>query len=493
MSNFKYNYAFATGHQVTSEVAELILADGGNVFDATVACYLASFISEPMMASAGAGGFANILLKDGTNFILDFFCETPKVKLTPAIYNEVSVDFGESTELFYTGAASMAVPGAMAMISFLSKHYCRMPLVELVKPAIDLASNGLIYTNFQAEDTKLLANILLQSEEGRRLFTLGSKLIKEGDLFKLAQYADFLENFAREKFDWFYKGEIAQSIHKYSVENGGHIRYQDLVDYQLRVRRPYNFGFRSREISVPSLPSLGGGLMKIFLDQFEDSSYEVLENQHFLALRSAFANAQPYLENPKKLFELLKLIEDDEFSNRIAGGTSHFNIVDKFGNAIALSTSIGEGCGFFIPNTDMQMNNMLGEPGLMPSGLGSWLEAKRLNSMMCPTLVFDEQKKLELLIGSGGSSRIPFSIAQVLINKYLSQKNLKDSILMPRMFESSDKIYLEQGFNFDKNSIAKEVVEWKNLNMLFGGTHCIDLTQNLAYGDPRREGHAKLV
>ncbi len=490
-------YAIATGHEKTSEVAETVLMSGGNAFDAAVAAYLASFVAEPVMASAGAGGFANIFTANKGNRILDFFCHTPMSAYQhPPSYDEIEVDFGESKELFYTGAASMAVPGAMALISHLAKNDCSIPLRELIQPAQNLAKNGITYTPFQALDTRLLSNVLLQKEAGRKLFLNEGKLIGVGDAFKLPQYADFLESFGKEKPNWFYRGEIAQSIVSFCEEANGYLRYADFENYRVIERKPFAFNYKNKKISTPPLPSMGGGLMHLFLDAIENESFHPLDQHHYLALRNAFAQAIPYTSNTKKLFD--KISEKDStyganFSGRTPGGTSHLNIVDHQGNAIALSTSIGVGSGYFIEGTDMQMNNMLGEPALMPNGLNSWEKDVRLNSMMCPTLCFDNEENLSMLIGSGGSTRIPFSIAQVLINKFHLNLSTDKAIHLPRVYENQKRIYTEKGYDHHDHPKEKEFSEWPALDLVFGGTHTIDITDKIAVGDERREGSAKLV
>jgi len=499
VSNSNIQYAIAAGHAITAQVAEEVLLAGGNAFDAGVAAYLVSFISEPVMASVGAGGFANIVTRAGEQFILDFFCQTPKSQdIVRPNYEEIVIDFGESQETFYAGPASMAVPGAIALINHLINKHCSMHLKELVQPAQKLATEGILYTPFQAEDTLLLANILTHSDHGKKLFIKDGKLITDGDRFRLPSYADFLESFAREKGDWFYRGEIAQTVSEYSKDNGGFLRYNDFEDYRITKTNPFNFSLGDRRISVPSLPSMGGGLMNLFLEQFEKSSkqsqtIQKLSNLHYRALRASFENANKYAKDANHLAQKIRE-KDAHYSipentkTIIPNGTSHFNILDKYGNGISLSTSIGEGSSYFIPGTDMHMNNMLGETALMPNGLNSWSPNTRLNSMMCPTLVFDQKNQLVLLTGSGGSTRIPFSLAQLLINRYQLKMNLNDSIHAPRIFESDEQIYAEKGYEIQPSLDDKRLIEWEGLELLFGGTHTIDLESNEAIGDKRREG-----
>ena len=494
----KIKYAIAAGHHLTAKTAEDILAAGGNAFDACVAAYLVSFVAEPLMASAGAGGFANIYTPDKGNFILDFFCQTPSNNsISQPNYKEILLDFGESQETFFVGPASMAVPGAMALVQYLVEHYCSIPLRELVIPAQTLAKNGVALTDFQAYDLQLLNTILTDSEEGRALFASDGQVKKKGDILLMPQYTDFLESYAREKPDWFYRGEPALSVTDYAREHGGYIRYEDFRNYQVIRREPFLFPYGDQYISVPPLPSLGGGLLALFLRKTAEKKYEVGSKEHFTILRNAYHNSFPYGKDVASLVAEMHLhypnytsIDSADIST---SGTSHFNICDDKGNAIALSTSIGEGCTYFIPGTNMQMNNMLGETALLPDGLDSWKQDARLNSMMCPTIVFDQARAPSILIGTGGATRIPFSISQTLMNYYEHKMPLYEAIHFPRIYESENQIYLEKGYDYNTADIDKTIRVWEELDMVFGGTHSIDLVNKQAVGDRRREGVAKIV
>jgi gamma-glutamyltranspeptidase/glutathione hydrolase len=494
----KLKYAIAAGHHLTAKTAEEILIAGGNAFDACVAAYLVSFVAEPVMASAGAGGFANIHTPEEGNFVLDFFCQTPSNNvLSDRMYKEILVDFGESQETFFVGPASMAVPGAMAMIQHLAQHYCTIQLRELVGPAQTLAQQGVALTDFQAYDLQLLHDIVTDSEEGKALFATNGEVKKKGEVLHMPQYADFLESFAREKADWFYRGEPAQAVSDYAASSGGYISYQDFRNYKLLRRQAFRFLYQGHSISVPPLPSVGGGLLALFLKGHSQKSYALGSKEHLMSLRKAYQYSYPYGKSVSSLEkEIAKYFEgytSTDSAELPTSGTSHFNICDGAGNAIALSTSIGEGCTYFIPGTDMQMNNMLGETALLPDGLDSWKKDSRLNSMMCPTLVFDQKHKVAMLIGTGGATRIPFSIGQTLINYYEHGMDLEQAVHYPRVFENENQIYLEKGYDYSDMTIDKDLKLWEDLDMVFGGTHSIDLKGKQAIGDQRREGIARML
>ncbi len=485
-------YAIAAGHWLTAQVAEDVLKEGGNAFDAAVAAYLTMFFSEPAMASIGAGGFANIYEHTGRNYILDFFCQTPLTKNPTSNFTKIEVDFGESMEYFYGGPSSMAVPGAPALIHYLVDHLGTMPLKELAEPAMQYSQEGIALTDFQAEDINLLKNVFGLQKAGRDIFFKDGKPKSTGDFLQMSAYADLLETFRREDRDWFYHGELSKKIINYSESNDGHLQALDFEKYQVKIRKPLHFAFQDLDVSVPDLPSMGGGLLYLFLTSLDKSSLiNALSFEHIHALREAFAQCFQFMDDVKALDQKLSSSfqnrKQSDAQNGGTNGTSHFNIVDKLGNAISLSTSIGEGCGWFIPDTNMQMNNMLGETALLPNGLESWLPDRRLNSMMSPTMVFKDQKPV-FITGSGGSIRIPFSIGQLLFNKYKLGLDTTEAIHHPRIFENREKLYMEEGFDLKDMNPQKSVKIWKQLELLFGGTHSIDLQKQLAVGDTRREG-----
>ncbi len=488
--NKRIKYAVATGHHLTSKVAYDILEAGGNAFDATVAAFLLMSITEPAMSSAFAGGFVNIHSVERGNLLIDYFTQTPVSKqLAKPKYEEIIVDFGASKESFYAGPASMAVSGAMYMIHHLIDHFCTMPLKELAKPAQEYAVNGVALTNFQAVDLELLKSIFGLNESGRNIFFNMDGLKKQGDFIKMSAYSDFLESFAREKQDWVYRGEIAHSLVKHCEENGGYLTHADFESYQLKISKPFMFKLGDIDISVPGLPSLGGGLMYKYTKALWKDVNASNTKEYFARSVEAFDLCEPYLKDGTKLFEDIAYNGHSMSSNIMTNGTSHFNILDKKGNAVSLSVSIGEGSGYFIPNTDIHVNNMLGETALLPNGLDSWQLNQRLSSMMCPLLAYQDHR-LIMSAGTGGATRIPFSLAQVLYNRFKLNKSLLEAIKAPRMYKNSQVCYLESGINYTEELIDVDVKQWSEPELLFGGVHGIDMLEGEAQGDSRREGNA---
>ena len=481
--------AISAGHQATLHTAKEILHAGGNAFDAAVAAHLTMFVSEPCMASAGGGGFAlTYQVNKGVRF-LDFFCQTPKRKrkLQELDFFPIEVDFGKDTEQFYVGAGSVAVPGTMAGLFYLQEHFGSMPFKRLAEMPIMQAKEGIALDTFQEIDFGLLEPILTLNPEGKDLFTLNGSLKKQGDKIFLPAMADFLSFLSEEGLSGFYQGEIGKQIAEANQSAGGHLTRADFENYTVNEIEPLQFDYAQKKIFTANKPSLGGVLLGNFLGGIKSEG----KNKIIKRLNENLLDVQYQLAefDSRENTNLAK----DWSSNTSTKGTSHFNILDKWGNAISLTTSIGEGNGTFIKGTQMQLNNMLGELFLLPNGAHSWEPNTRLNSMMSPTMVLDANHSLELVTGSGGASRIPFAIGQVL--NYLLEKglSLKDAIHAPRMHWHEHKLQAEFIEAFSSLP-AEEYKTWDQLHMFYGGVHAIHKKdkQLESEADPRRYGVAEI-
>jgi len=277
------SYAISGGHQKTIEAAEIILSQGGNAVDAAIAAYLVSFISEPCMASLGAGGFA--MINDTQSIkLVDFFCQTPKFKkkISDQQFFPVVVDFGNTQEEFQVGKGSIAVPGAVAGMYKMHEAWGKIPFNELFAPALEWSKEGIALDTFQAYDITLLQNIFKLNPEGRKLFFGDDgKLKTEGQIIKMPQFHDFLDALKHEGQDLFYKGEIARQISE-DMRDGGHLTRADFEEYKVNITDPISFRFFDHQIYTPGFPSVGGMLITALLNTFQDLS--VKDNMLFLTI-----------------------------------------------------------------------------------------------------------------------------------------------------------------------------------------------------------------
>lgn len=492
-------YAIACGHEKTLEVAEIVLQEGGNAVDAAIAAYMAAFITEPCMASAGGGGFAVVgMVESGEVQMVDFFCHTPKHKdlERPVDYVPIEVDFGDAVEVYYVGLASVATPGSIAGMYALHRLYGSIPMRELIQPAIELARNGVEVDRFQAVDFHLLRNIFKQSQRGRELFYQNGQIKQQGDRFYPDRMADFLDALGREGQDLFYKGEIADRVARDMAQHGGFLTREDFEDYRVNIRRPLSFSYNDVRVFTTGYPSLGGALMNIYLANIPPRSPHIIA---FDRKVRAGMICDSLLKQPERISEALEKINPDArevFQGPVATrGTSHLSVIDGEGNAIGITFSIGEGSSYFIPDTDIHMNNMLGEPSLVPNGPHTWPINVRLMSMMCPTLVRGGELG-RVILGSGGASRIPYMISQVI--EHLGHgERLEEAIRQPRMHVEDGVIQVEPGLSWLESKESWKgyrIQKWSDYSMYFGGVHAVRRRGELleACGDFRRHGVGRI-
>ncbi|MEM6724312.1 MAG: gamma-glutamyltransferase [Bacteroidota bacterium] len=479
------------GHPDTAAAAERMLLEGGNAFDAAIAALWATFIAEACMCSAGGGAFANIY-HQGNSFILDGFCQTPisnQLEQDPDFF-PILVDFGTATEEFHVGLASMAVPGTVALAFEMADRFASLPMKVLMEPAIELAINGSVIDDFQHYDHEVLVDILSLAEPLKSLFFKANRqLLEVGDRLYLPKTADVLEHLALEGPALFYQGELSAKVAQDSKERGGFLRRADFEHYQIVERPSLSFPFGEMMIHTNPLPSIGGPLMFHAAKGFDRP---FLPAEH---LAEVYQMLKRIDDAPKRVAELAQLLPSSDSFNR-RGSTTHFNVLDEYGQAVAITGSNGEGSGYCIPGTDIQMNNMLGESALLPDGFHNWTPNTRLSSMMSPCLV-TKADQVQYVLGTGGASRIPRAILQVLHYLIASQLPVDAAVHAPRAHWEHGTLELEPGFEGLDHEALKPLNrrDWDQSSMFFGGVHVIGKSGNgfVSVGDQRRSGVALVV
>ncbi len=486
------NYAIAAGHKATARAAEEMLLQGGNATDAAIAAAFASWVAEPLMTSAGGGGFAAIHLPNGKQVFLDFFVQTPRKKraLREVDIRPLDVHFGDTTETFYIGAGTTAVPGFIDGLFNLHRRYASLPMQELVRPACELAQEGVKLNPFQIYCIGLLDSMLSQSETGQSLFYRQRQILKPEQPLKMSRMCNFFDSLAREGRDFFYLGEPAQKLVRLQSESGGQIDLEDMARYRAFECTPLRLQHRGLNISTFPPPNMGGALLALLL--------------HRMHHRPAPPQPSHSSAHARWLFETLRGISRLKHDRQtlyqslqqasLWGNTTHISILDHQGMAVSLTSSNGEGCGLFIPGTDIQLNNMMGEPALQPEGLHTWPNDQRLPSMMCPTLVCRPSGKLHSALGSAGAGRIPFAIAQVLHFMLDYPTPLVKAVNAARVYLHRNLFELEKGFEAVRPEDFPEVElrPWSRKSLYFGGVNAVAVEDRrfISAADARREGVA---
>ena len=506
----------ASGHTETSRTASLILEAGGNAFDAALGALCTACVAEPMLASLGGGGFLLAQPAQSPSMIYDFFVQTPARK-KPAgelDFYPILADFGAATQEFHIGMGSIAVPGVIAGIFEVHRRQCRMPLAEIMAPAIDLARKGVMINPFQNYISQILMPILEASGPAMQLVateSLPHQIAKPGEVVRHSDLANFMEALSKEGPELFYQGDLATQFAAQCRENGGMIGKQDLESYRVAIREPVRFSSHGAEFSFNSPPSPSGCLVAFALGLLEERDLKAHRwgrEFHCVSMGEAIRAAGELrrqsmpdssvteesvarILGPEHIQEWRNAIREQSSFSR---GTTHMSIADREGNLASLTVSNGEGCAYVLPGTGVMMNNMLGEQDLSPRGFHQWTENTRMASMMCPSVATMPDGG-RVALGSGGSNRIRSAILQVLVNLFEFDLSLKEAVVAPRLQLEGDHLSVEQGF--EQSSLDALLHEWPDHklwpepNMFFGGVHAVERLADGSFrgaGDPRRDG-----
>ncbi len=508
----------AAGDELTAQAGYEILKAGGNAFDGALAATLMSFVASSTITSMGGGGFMVSRSASGSISLLDFFTQTPIRKRNEQgiEFFPVIVDFGDKTQEFHAGLGTAATPGNLAGLWTIYQRHASLPFAEIAAPAIEAARKGYHLhpqTKYQAD---ILAPILGLSLTGREIYFDRDNVKPLGGKISMPYFADFLEFIANEGPREFYEGEIAGKIVQDSQDIGGHLTMDDFLNYKAEDRKPLKISYRDHDIYTTTFPNAGGPLIAFtlsLLNQFPLYQYPWGSTKHLSLLKEAIeytARIRKEVLEPniydqeireKLLSDLLyvQFLEQVQTITGKPGNTTHVSIADEDNNFVGITTSVGEGCGYYIPGTQIMLNNMLGEEDLNPWGFHEWPLDKRISSMMSPTLVMKAGKP-GIILGSGGSNRIRSAIVQAIVNHIDYKMGADDSVNAPRIHWERNHLDLEPGYEYDfveKIPLPEEAqkIFWTARNMYFGGVHAVfqnEKNQLIPAGDRRRVGAIRL-
>ncbi len=491
----------AAGHPETSKAAAEILRAGGNAYDAVVAALCAACVAEPLLVSLGGGGFLLAAPAEGPPLVFDFFCQTPDQKQPESEldFYPIWADFGAERQEFHIGMGSIAVPGVVAGIFSIHRRLGRLPLQEVLAPAIELARNGTAINAMQHYTVRILEPILRAGPGVFRLFespVAPGELIREGENFRNPDLAEAFQQLLQEGPGVFYEGDWGRQLVD-DCRSGGYLQQQDLRQYRTELRRPLQFEFAGARCLTNPPPSPGGGLIAFALQLLQ----RALEPgghwgsvEHLRALLAAMRAATLARDrhglgdsaDEARMAQLLgeevmhEWLKDLGLHSLFSRGTTHISVADREGNLASLTASNGEGSAYVLPGTGILLNNMLGEEDLNRCGFHRWRTNRRLASMMSPTVVLGADGS-RLALGTGGSNRIRSAIVQVLVNTLHFHLPLQQAISAPRLHLEGRKLSLEPGLEpavFDQLAAQAgpgllEIHPWPAPNLFFGGVHMV--------------------
>jgi len=448
------NGMVVSSQRIASEVGVEILKAGGNAIDAAVAVGYAMAVVNPCCGNLGGGGFATIRFADGRAVFVNFREKAP-LAATPKMYLDDKGEVIEGASL--KGYLAVAVPGSVLGLDTMLTKYGTMPRSQVMAPAIKLAERGFILTSGDAAILASAAASFADQSNITAAFFKDGKPLKEGDLLVQADLARTLQTIAKDGPDAFYRGTIADRIVEASRGHGGILAKEDFIAYTVTESEPITCSYRGYVILSAPPPSSGGTTICLILNIIEDYplrdwGYHSAQAVHVLAeaMRHAFIDRNFLLGDPDFVANPLPKLLSKDYAAKIRAAikldkatassdlqqgiaphegdqTTHYSVIDKAGNAVAVTTTINAlfgakviagDTGFFLND---EMDDFTIKPGtanlfgLVQGESNAIAPGKRPLSSMSPTIVTKDGKTF-MVLGSPGGSRIISIVAEVIIN-----------------------------------------------------------------------------
>ena len=488
--------------RVASKVGAEILAQGGNAIDAAVATGFALAVTLPQAGNIGGGGFMLVYLAEQKRTVAIDYREIAPQLAGKDLFLDEKGDVDETKARY--SHYSAGVPGTVAGLIHALERYGRLPLAQVLKPAITLAEQGIRVTPSLAYSLRQAEQRLRKSKASEAyFFRQDGSLLQEGDLWQQQDLAKTLRQIAEKGKAAFYKGLIAKQIVAEMAAHKGLISLNDLANYKVVEREAVTGTYRGYTVAAMPPPSSGGVHLVQMLNILEGWDLKALghnsgEYLHRLieSMRRAYADRSKYLGDPdfnpvpvelltsKRYAKTLRdaiTLDKAKPSSEVAPGlpapyespqTTHFSVWDTQGNVVSntytLNFSYGSGisvtgAGFLLNN---EMDDFSAKPGVpnaygLIGGLANAIEpGKRPLSSMTPTIVFKNDSEGEPAVfttGSPGGSTIINTVLQTVLNVIDFDMNIAEAAAAPRIHHQwqPDKVFVEPGLNIDTQNILR--------------------------------------
>jgi gamma-glutamyltranspeptidase/glutathione hydrolase len=459
-------------HPAASEIGLAILKKGGNAIDAAVAVNFALAVAHPSAGNIGGGGFLVYRDKSGNVKALDYREKAPSAASRDMYLDaEGKIIPGKSM----TGIFSVGVPGTVAGMQEMHDKLGKLPWVDLLQPAVDLARKGLILTEKEARGlNRQRSEFLKENPSKNYLLSAEGKEWKAGDLLVQEDLANTLELILKKKAKGFYRGQTARNIVNEMKAQNGIISKKDLQNYQAVWRIPIKSTYKNYQIIGMPPPSSGGVALAQLLQMVapyslnkwgptSDSTIQVMVE----AERRVYADRAKWLGDPDFVkVPVTELIDPAYAKSRMSSmnfsqatksadiqagvfpgyespETTHYSIVDNEGNAVSITTTLNNsygskvfvgGSGFLLNDEMDDFSAKAGAPnlyGLIGSKANEIQPNKRMLSSMTPTIV-EQDGQLKMVVGTPGGSTIITSVFQVVLNTLEMGMNMQQAVEYPR-------------------------------------------------------------
>ena len=464
-SNVSYlkseSFAVATRHHLATDIGMKILEDGGNAIDAAVAVAFALAVVNPSAGNLGGGGFMLIHLAETNETLTIDYRERAPIKSFEKMFLNDSGKVIKGQSL--NSILASGVPGTVAGMFYASEKFGKIPIKSLIEPSIKLARYGFVLSDFQSKNLNKYKQKFSKNKDAKKIFTRPDGF-NEGDILVQKNLANTLERISVNGKDEFYLGNTAKKISNYFQSNGGFLSLKDLNEYEIRVLKPVCGNYREYKVCSMAPPSSGGIALIQMLNILENINLSKLDHnsEEYIRIliavmdfaykdRAMYLGDPEFYEVPQDLLtskkyadNIYKLIQEKKVPTKVEVNilegeeTTHFSIIDKWGNAVSntytLNTAYGSG---IIPSeTGVLMNNEMDDFSLKPGYPNTYglvgSEANKIEpkktplSSMSPVIVFQDKKPL-LITGSPGGSTIITSVLQEILNILDFQMSLEES------------------------------------------------------------------
>ena len=484
-----------SAHPLASEIGLQIIKNGGNAVDAAVAVQFALAVVYPSAGNIGGGGFFVYRSNEGECSTLDFREKAP-LNAQRDMYLDTLGNVVDNLSLI--GHLAVGVPGTVDGMVTIHEKYGRLSWEKVIQPSIDLANNGFILTEKQAQNLNYFNKSKLNFNDYNPYF---KDTYHKGDTLLLRDLGNTLIQIREHKREGFYKGVVADQIVEEMQKNNGLIDHDDLESYRSVWREPIVFPYKKYNVITMGPPSSGGivlaQLMKMTsIFDVAEMGFHSHSSVHLMSEieRRAFADRSKYLGDPDfydipqdQLLDsiyLIKRLNNINLSHATPSDsvhpgellfeesyeTTHFSIVDEYGNAVSITTTLNgsygsgvivDGAGFLLNNEMDDFSIKPGYPnlyGLIGGEANAIAPEKRMLSSMTPSIV-EKNDSLYLVVGSPGGSAIITAVYQTLLNVIEFEMSIDSAVNSPRFHHQwkPDQIKMEQSLS--KNQILIDALK----------------------------------
>ncbi|MBJ2130792.1 gamma-glutamyltransferase [Alteromonas sp. IB21] len=521
--------AVAMPDSYSADAAMQVLQEGGNAIDAAITAQFVLAVTLPEAGNVGGGGFMTIKFEDSTDF-LDYREMAPE-NAHRDMYLDEQGNVKPYESLF--GAKASGIPGTVAGMWAAHKQYGTLDWERLLAPAVDLAEQGFVVHEKLANN---IAHYIKRTEEEgiNNNFSEYFARAKAGTTFKQPELAKTLKAIQQQGKDGFYKGHVAKHIVDFMQQNGGLITYEDLLAYKAVWRKPLHLNWQGYELVTAPPPSSGGVAVAQWIGMLEayDATHDLpaqnsTEYIHVMSEigKRVFADRAEYMGDPDFVSVPVKALTDANYITERAADiqptsisdtpsvkpglkesedTTHFSIMDRWGNAVANTTTINltfgsgvvvTGAGFLLND---EMDDFSAKPGVpnffgAVGGEANAIEPyKRMLSSMTPTLVTKDDQVV-LVTGSPGGTTIISSVTQSLLNALLYDMSAEEAVNSPRFHHQllpKDTIRMHDGFT-EATVNELKAMGYTIDNRRFGDVHLIKRTKEGVEAASEKSGRGK--